>query len=322
MAELIITNGDSAADSMRQAGFQEEILCWKDVLHDGPVPGSDSWEDLADTRCRYLSGAFGESPEEVRKDFDRRDRILESLETYEKVSLCFEHDLYDQLQLCQILDYLNRIQPRPVISLMQSENYLGMIPPPQLPALRENERPVTLQDYADGSRFWKAFTAPDPRALQLFVDYTGPLVFLPSITKRLLQTFPYRTNGLTLTQRYTLELLIDSVKPVNLLFGEYCREEEVKYLGDWSFVKYLEELAFCPSPLIEGYTTRLSRGSAQEVYQQQISLTAAGRDVVQGTLNHLVLNGIDRWIGGTHLTPDNLYCFDPRQECLVRVDKP
>ena len=109
MAELIITNGDSAADSMRQAGFQEEILCWKDVLHDGPVPGSDSWEDLADTRCRYLSGAFGESPEEVRKDFDRRDRILESLETYEKVSLCFEHDLYDQLQLCQILDYLNRI---------------------------------------------------------------------------------------------------------------------------------------------------------------------------------------------------------------------
>lgn len=320
MAELIITNGDSTAGSMREAGFPEEIFCWKDVLHDGPVPAV-AWDELADIRSRFLAAAFGEPLAEIRKDFHERDRILARLKAFDKVILWFEHDLYDQLQLCQILDYLNGLNRPPSVHLMQSETYLGIIPPPQLPACRDTVRPLTSQEITDGSRFWQIFTGTDPRKLHEFIDYTGPLKFLPAITKRLLQTFPFRDNGLTLTQRYTLKHLLKGAKRVASLFGDYWQEEEIKYLGDWSFVKYLEELAFCPSPLIDGFSVTLSRESAQKVYQQSVALTATGRDVLHGKQDHIALNGIDRWIGGTHLTPENLYCYDPGRERLVKVEK-
>ncbi|MGI9511113.1 MAG: hypothetical protein ACR2QJ_17380 [Geminicoccaceae bacterium] len=37
MSDLVITNGDSAADRLRAAGCKAGILPWRDVLHDGPV---------------------------------------------------------------------------------------------------------------------------------------------------------------------------------------------------------------------------------------------------------------------------------------------
>ena len=37
---LIITNGDDAVARMREAGIRGEILPWRDILHEGPVPPS------------------------------------------------------------------------------------------------------------------------------------------------------------------------------------------------------------------------------------------------------------------------------------------
>ena len=43
---LIITNGDSAAACMREARLDGEILPWRDILHEGPVPAGLDLEDL------------------------------------------------------------------------------------------------------------------------------------------------------------------------------------------------------------------------------------------------------------------------------------
>ncbi len=40
--------------------------------------------------------------------------------------------------------------------------------------------------------------------------------------------------------------------------------------------------------------------------------------VLEGRADHVTLNGIDRWIGGVHLTPDNLWRFDPETKALLR----
>ena len=323
MAELIITNGDCVAQSMRAAGFKEEILSWNDVLHDGPVPGSVDWDELMKIRANFLSIHFGEEPSKVKQELSDRQDILNRLMAYDRISLWYEHDLFDQLQLTQILDYLSRMQSLPPVYMMQADTYLGTTPPPQLPALREKERPLTQKELEDGANFWRLFTGSDPRELHSALTYQGPLRYLPSTTRRLLQTFPYRDNGLTLTQRYALKHLQDRSPTVASLFGDYWMQEDIKYLGDWSFVLYLEELVYCPKPLIEGYSIRFSEEttSRRKVYQQKVSLTQSGNEVIRGEKNHITLNGIDRWIGGTHLTPDNLYGYDPDTERLVKVEE-
>lgn len=44
MSTLIITNGDAAAEKMREGRINGEILCWRDVLAEGPVPQTGTLE--------------------------------------------------------------------------------------------------------------------------------------------------------------------------------------------------------------------------------------------------------------------------------------
>jgi hypothetical protein len=41
-----------------------------------------------------------------------------------------------------------------------------------------------------------------------------------------------------------------------------------------------------------------------------VALTGAGRDVLAGRSDHVELNGIDRWMGGVHLTRRSLWRWD------------
>jgi hypothetical protein len=54
---LHITNGDSAAEVIRRAGVQGDVLPWRDVLHEGPVPQGLSLEELLGVRARFIAAA-------------------------------------------------------------------------------------------------------------------------------------------------------------------------------------------------------------------------------------------------------------------------
>ena len=97
--------------------------------------------------------------------------------------------------------------------------------------------------------------------------------------------------------------------------------EDLVWLGDWSFAWYVDRLMAGPVPLIafvataaDSDTTALRNGAVAQpgfspqipgggpaFWAQQVCLTEAGRAVVEGRANAVSLNGIDRWIGGVHL---------------------
>jgi hypothetical protein len=106
-AVLFITNGDSAAGKIGASGLAGEILPWRDVLHEGPVPGGLSPEGLADVRARFLAERGWTDLAGARRDFAQRDATLASYGDHEEIVLFFEHDLYDQLQLIQVLDWFS-----------------------------------------------------------------------------------------------------------------------------------------------------------------------------------------------------------------------
>ena len=109
---LHVTNGDSTVESMWQAHVAGDIVSWGDVLHEGPVPALAAAE-LRPVRAAHLatmdaSTASGRAAAplaaEVEAGLRARDERLEAaVAAGERVVLWFEHDLYDQLQLLQIL---------------------------------------------------------------------------------------------------------------------------------------------------------------------------------------------------------------------------
>ena len=95
---LIITNGDDAVARMREAGIGSEILPWRDILHEGPVPPSLSLEELSAVRAQFLAQRGWLPEEELHAAFRSRDAMIRRHGEFESVVLWFEHDLYDQLQ--------------------------------------------------------------------------------------------------------------------------------------------------------------------------------------------------------------------------------
>lgn len=80
------------------------VIAWQDVLHEGPVPADLTLESMSDVRARFLAHWDGAPFPAVSESFDERDGALRSAR---HLLLWFEHDLYEQLQLLQILATLS-----------------------------------------------------------------------------------------------------------------------------------------------------------------------------------------------------------------------
>src|SRR3954470_7040692 len=100
---LHVTNGDSAAYRLRATGVGGTVLCWRDVLNEGPLPAV-SRERLRGLRARFLADCGWGPPADVLAALRERDERLDAaLAGGGGVVLWFEHDLYDQLQILQAL---------------------------------------------------------------------------------------------------------------------------------------------------------------------------------------------------------------------------
>src|SRR5580700_4714827 len=119
---LHITNGESV--SIPQMGLPGQVVYWNDILHDGPVPGGLPLQELSRIRERFIADFFAVPLSEV--SFAARDEAITNFRDHEEVILWFEHDLFDQLQLIQILDWFSYHDPGPTqISLISVNSYLG-----------------------------------------------------------------------------------------------------------------------------------------------------------------------------------------------------
>jgi hypothetical protein len=301
---LHVTNGDSTADSLLRTTLVERIVVWRDVLHEGPVPEVADAQ-LRDVRLRFLTGAdreAGMDPE--RRDFEKRDAALAAGRDGEYV-LWFEADLYDQLQIAQILARLAELRvPAERITLICIGEYLGIahfgglgeLRPDQLEGLPEVAAVTLSEDaLALATRAWAALRAPDPLGLAAIVAARSPeLRFMPEAFDRLGREYPWTRDGLSLTERRLLAAIAEGAATAGEAFVRGAAREARPYLGDtWAFAA-IERLARAEVPLLSAGAGTVDRHSA-------LALTETGRRVLDGAADHVALNGIDRWVAGVHL---------------------
>ena len=290
---LHITNGDAAVPIIKSTGVTGDILPWRDVLHEGPVPAPATLDSLRPLRARFLAEGGGAAVE-VARELEERDRRLGAMGADEEVALWFEHDLYDQLQLAQVLDWCatSRRAPTartPRLTLIQADDYLGMMKTDDARARWQARLDVTDAQLEAAQRAWGAFSSPDPRAIERVLDEIGALPFMRPALKRHLEEFPAVDNGLSRTERQTLETLVVGSWPFHDLFhAAHIEREDPFFLGDLVFLDLLKALASGDEPLVR-------------MDHEKAWLTDAGRETLAGTRDRVATLGIDRWLGGVHL---------------------
>jgi hypothetical protein len=242
-AALHVTNGDMTVDLLRRAGLTRHALSWADVLHEGPVPGGLSDDGLRRVRAQFIAAADGVDAGEVRRRFEERDRILAAGRAGDYL-LLFEADLYDQLQIAQILAALGGLGVAPErVTLVCIGEYPGIAhfgglgDVEQLPGLLDVAVPLTAGALDLGAAAWAALRAGDPGGLgAIAASRSRELRFLGEAFDRLSREYPSTRDGLSLTERRILAATPAEGASAAAVFGQLGAREARPFLGDlWCF---------------------------------------------------------------------------------------
>lgn len=318
---LHLTNGSSIVPLMQEAGIEGTIVPWNDLLHEGPVPSGLGVAALRDARANFLAGCGWGSRDEILRDLAARDAALDSAlggsdhapvhsaarTRVDEIVLWFEHDLYDQLQLIQILERLP-VDGAVRLTAVGAPTYLGELPATEYPALYANRSVLTSAEQLAARDAWQAFRSSDPRDIVAALPRVTALPHLAPALLRHLQQFPSVTNGLSRTEQQTLEVIASGVSNLREVYVKANHDrEEAKFMGDAGFLAHISALLNGSRPLIG----TLEPGTLEprtlepwnvETLELSVGLTPDGLRVMNGELDRVAYCGIDRWLGGVHLS--------------------
>jgi hypothetical protein len=201
-------------------------------------------------------------------------------------------------------------------SLISGSTYLGPLEPEKLAALFPARVPITDSQVDLGTRAWRAFCSPEPDALEQITDEdTSALPFLAGALRRHFEDYPSVASGLSRSEAQILDAIESGAATLRDAFLACSRMEERIFMGDWTFLSIARGLASAAAhPLIAVDLT----GAGPSLPSGPVSLTALGRDVREGLADHVLLNGIDRWAGGVHLTMRRCYRWNGQSLVLTR----
>jgi hypothetical protein len=298
-ATLHVTNGDGALYLLKKAGILGTHLAWRDALNEGPVPAGLTLEETSALRADYLARRGYGNPIKLIHDFTRRDAQLHQAGEFDEVVLWFEHDLFDQLQLLQTLTALDELNLEPGrVSVLQSDHYLAAMTVDEILPLFPKRRTATPAIFKSARRSWERFTSMSPADLYAAAgeDAIG-LPFLRAALQRLCEEYPWTRDGLSRSQRQALYAVAQGPARNQELYSRAQAREEAYFLGERAFSKLLDDMRADECALIEEEEGKLVP-------------SALGRRVLAGDADWLETRGIDRWVGGVHLTPEHLTRWD------------
>jgi hypothetical protein len=320
---LHISNGD--ATDVPGTGLARRVVYWRDILHEGPVPEAAPAE-LRRIRASYLVGYQGADEAEVTRQFTERDQAVAAGRDGEYV-LWFEADLYDQLQIAEILARLAGLGvPAGRITLICIGEHagiarfggLGELTAGQLRELPNTNACARLTPAALdlATRAWAAFRAPSPEGFgAIAAARLGDLRFLGEAFDRLSREYPATRDGLSLTERRVLAAVADGAPDAGTAFTRAGARETRPYLGDTTCMRRMDQMAHGPHPLL-----RLDPPGRPANPATGVRLTDTGARVLAGQADQIALNGIDRWIGGVHLHGHHVpWRWDDGTETIVHL---
>ena len=295
---LNIISGETLISLMKDANIPGNFLPWQDFLHEGSVPYGLSLEALSKIRAEFITNKGLGNYDEIYQSFKDRNAQLNAFKKYDKIILWFEDDLYDQLQLIQILDWFAKYSSNSkVLSLISTNQYLSLATHQELQELLLYQKePVTHNHLIVARKAWSAFTSPTPQAwMKLLNDDISALPFLKDATIRMLEEYPNNINGLSRTAHQALLIISNGETLPEHIFQKYQQSEPKSFMGDVLFFDILNTFV----------STDILKSS-----HEHLTITPLGERLLKGEENWLHIHPIDYWLGGVHQTKENLWCWD------------
>jgi len=321
---LHITNGDHANLALKQQGIEGRYLSWNDVLHDGPVPAELSLDEMSRIRANFIHHCGWASVFEAQTHFQTRDAVFLSGAKEGEVVIWNSHELYDQLHLLQLLGWYSsdegRALARPELVFVP---HLISDAEEKLVSCFEQRTVVSDEQLAEAEALWISFTGSNPRALAAMTQQDMPaLPFMQRAMQRFMEEYPDQ-NGVNRTERQVLAAVAAGQSAPGQVFAASQNAENPRFMGDSSFWLVVKRMVESDTPLLttqngQQFQVAGMFGPDETFMAQTLSLTLLGESVLAGEGDWLQGHVIDRWLGGVHLNPDNIWRWDANAQQISR----
>jgi hypothetical protein len=322
MTRLILTGDAAAALHLLKAGRADIAIELMPRFIGGPLPPEAELAAMLAPRTTQEPGSHWlyYASGTARKEIGREDLgLIELCERCETVELWFDPDPNHQLQLIWLLDYFHshpQIVDRLRLRIIDFD--LITATPEELRRWKVAKAYVTSNELETASAAWQAYRATTPEAcFNLLSKDLSALPLLKPALIDLLKELPSGSTGLGATEMRMLEMIARGYSLTNALF--YLRDVRRTYVfNELEHCSLLDGLACGPRPAVTGLDDELRTLGRENVgprltaYRRSVlSLTEFGEAIVAHQEDFSRHNPIDRWWGGTRLTNDRLWRWNP-----------
>lgn len=268
MTTLHITSGDFAGNLIKTAGFDGEVLVWRDVLYEGRR--KSGWPDAAtiDSRAEMLSASTGGglTAATIRQGLLEQYEKISRASDYEAVLLWFDACLYDQAMLAHILSCLADINTDNA-ELICIDSYPGIVPFNGLgqlgiegiQAIYPQRRKVSKAQFELAVKIDEAFSSQDTEQLRNLSSVQHPeYPWISAAITRLLQETPDTVTGLGKLETLALDAVKTGLSsPIEIFRYAAAHDTSPQYWGDTTLWAKLNSLADRKLIKIDGPKSRL-----------------------------------------------------------------
>ena len=330
MARLILTFDDSAGGALKATGLADCVVPFGLCFVWGRLRSANELKALLSPRSaksaaadHWLDNLGGAQFEEARK---LGAGLIEFCTRFDAVELWTDPEPNAQLQLVWLLEQIRpHVHVASRSSLVQTDIRIGDQSPEYWAERRPRAIAIGNDLFEAAGAAWSAWRAPTPVAwFDLLERDIGALPQLRNTVIALLEELPGRATGLGATEMRMLELAAAGhVHPYDLFPG-HQKPNERRTFGYWAVGELLDGLAHCPAPAIAGLdegpfdeALHDSRERHARYKNSRLSLTDLGKAILAQADDFSRHNPVHRWWGGTELTNDRLWRWDPKERFLV-----
>lgn len=252
---LHILNGDSTLETFKKTNIQGDTFVWREVLAEGPVHPEFNSEEFWNERRAFMTSFFTvitvTTEEYDQKTYLPFKAMEKELYKYEEVVLWFEYDLFCQINMMALIQYLGKVRKQDqTISMVCSGRIdqsgklygLGELSPQQLEDQLKNKLKLNTREFEFARDVYEIYTSPNPDELFTYsILPSDEFWYLADALKAHFKRFPYSDSGLTEIEQKILELASD-VDNKNQLVGRLLRWQKYYGFGDGQYFNTLDSL--------------------------------------------------------------------------------
>jgi hypothetical protein len=289
---------------------RDNCVFWRDDLSFGPVPTTDTLEELTRVREMFWDSMYfgldtpsNGQPTSSMSSLSIRDKQIHGvIESQDEVVLWSGLNRREILMLGAALRFF--LQSTRKLTLVQCPGWGPLsCNADDLARFFVNRSRVSPQFAVLLLELWEQYSSPKPLGWnQLINRLQQERDPLQAVVQWIAAEYPSVKNGLSRVEEALLRNSVESATILRVVARTMATSEDL--ISDIQLYAKLLELLTAETPAFEIPASSrdiLNNISLPELRALRIQPTVLGRELLRGNSDYVALNGIDRWVGGVHL---------------------